>query len=87
MEHEIMAVYDEVAKAFLPPFFLPKLEMGIRTFSDCINSDDHQFGAHPSDYTLFHFGQFNYETGEFLNSVAKKLHNGVELINPTELVE
>ena len=56
MKHNIFSVYDEKAQAFLPPFFLPEVGMATRIFGDCVNSDEHQFGKHPTDYTLFHLG-------------------------------
>lgn len=34
----IFAIYDSKAKAYLTPFFLPKYEMAVRTFKDCVNS-------------------------------------------------
>lgn len=83
MKHKIHAVYDEKAKAYLPPFFLPNSDMAIRVFSDCVNADDHQFGKHPYDYTLFSFGDFDIDTGEFFATEPKKVFNGVELLNTT----
>lgn len=82
IKHKIMAVYDEKAQAYLPPFFLPNVAMGERVFSDCVNSSDHQFSKHPYDYTLFSLGEFDVETGEFDIAVAKKLQNGVECKKP-----
>lgn len=79
MKHEMMAVYDSAAKAYLPPFFLPNKQMGIRTFTDCLESDDHQFARHPEDYTLFSLGQFDYETAEFFPAL-EKMHTGLELL-------
>lgn len=84
MKHTIHAVYDEKAKAYLPPFFLPNEAMAIRVFSDCVNSDDHQFGKHPSDYTLFSFGYFDIDTGEFELADPRKTRNGVEVLNPKD---
>ena len=63
MIHKIFSIYDSKAAAFLPPFILPKAEMAQRTFADCVNSPDHQFGAHPEDYTLFELGHWDDETG------------------------
>lgn len=79
MKHTIHVVYDEKAKAYLPPFFLPNEDMAIRVFGDCVNSSDHQFGAHPSDYTLFSLGEFDIETAEFTINPPRKVFNGVEI--------
>lgn len=63
MQQFIFTIHDSKAKAYLPPFFLPTEQMAVRTFGDCINSDDHQFGKHPEDYTLQNIGEFDDETG------------------------
>nr|UXQ88035.1 MAG: nonstructural protein [Microvirus sp.] len=59
---KIFTVYDHKAKAHLPPFFLPQDGMAERTFSDCCNNPEHQFGAHPEDYTLMSIGEFDEST-------------------------
>ncbi len=64
MEHLLFSIYDEKAHAYLPPFTLPRSDMAIRTFSDCINSDTHAFSRHPGDYTLYELGVFDDNTGE-----------------------
>lgn len=64
MIHSIFSIHDSKAAAFLPPFILPRVEMAQRAFADCVNSESHQFHAHPEDYTLFHMGNFDDETGE-----------------------
>lgn len=83
---KIFSIYDEKAHAYLPPFFLPTDGMALRTFSDCINSDTHQFGQHPSDYTIFHLGHFDDSNGELiLGESSKSLGNGVEFIELPEI--
>lgn len=80
MKQNVFAIYDSKANAYLSPFFLPTVGMAVRVFSDCVNSKDHQFGAHPEDYTLFHLGIFDDTTCSFEKLDSKKaLHNGVEL--------
>ncbi len=81
MMHRMFTIYDEKAKAYLPPFFLPESGMAIRAFADCINSDAHQFGKHPSDYTLFTLGGWD-DTSAELNLLNRSLSlgNGVEFI-------
>lgn len=82
MIYEVFSVFDEKADAFLPPFILPRIAQAKRVFADCVNSDDHQFGAHPSDYTLFRLGQFDDAAGQFLLERSKQsLGNGVEFLS------
>jgi len=80
MVHKIFCIYDGCAKAYLPPFFLPETAMALRTFSDCCNSDDHQFGMHPGDYTLFCMGTFDDNSSRFETHSGEKVANGVEVI-------
>lgn len=79
MIYDVFAIYDDKAEAYLPPFILPNEKMAKRVFADCVNSDTHQFGANPADYTLFYLGQFDDNNGEYLLQRSKhSLGNGVE---------
>ncbi len=81
MIHKIFTIYDEKARAYLTPFFLPESGMAVRTFADCVNSESHQFGKHPSDYTLFTLGVWD-DSDATLNFHDRSLSlgNGVEFI-------
>lgn len=59
MIHNIYSVYDNKAKAFLPPFILATDGMAIRAIGNCVNDEKHQFGRNPNDYQLFRIGMFN----------------------------
>ena len=87
MIHNVFTIYDAKAEAYLPPFILPKISMAKRTFSDCVNSQDHQFAAHPGDYTLFTIGTFNDETAQYnLLLTPESLGLGLEyVIDSSEL--
>lgn len=79
MIYDVFAVHDCKAEAFLPPFILPNENMAKRVFADCVNSDKHQFGANPADYTLFRLGQYDDASAQFLLERTKQsLGNGVE---------
>lgn len=65
MIYGMFSIYDCKAEAFLPPFILPKTSMAQRAFADCANSETHQFGTNPEDYTLFKLGNFDDETAKF----------------------
>ncbi len=80
MKFLIFTVYDEKAKAFLTPFFLPEKGMAVRVFKDCINSDDHQFGKHPHDYTLFCLGEWLDHDGVIVAAEKSSIGNGVEFV-------
>lgn len=75
----VFTVYDQKADAYLPPWIMPKAVMAQRVFGDCVNSKDHQFHAHPEDYTLFMLGDWNDENGEFRPLPNGKRSLGVAL--------
>lgn len=84
MELKIFSVYDVKAEIYHPPFYYNQVGQALRTFTDCINSNDHQFGAHPSDYSLFLLGSFDDGHGIFKSHAPKSLGNGVEFIARTD---
>lgn len=80
---KVFSIYDDKARSYLPPFMLPERGMAIRAFSDCINSDTHQFGANPGDYTLFELCEFDDATAEFINLDSRNLcGNGLSYVAP-----
>ena len=89
MISKVFAIYDSCASAFLPPFNLPRSEMAIRAFADCLNSKSHQFSEHPEDYTLFQVATFNDADGVFTNlePVNINLGNGLSLKVHTNVVD
>jgi hypothetical protein len=83
MLYEVFSIYDSKAEAYLPPFILPKIAQAKRIFEQCINSDDHQFGQSPADYTLFRLGNFDDSNGQYLLARAtESLGNGIEFLHP-----
>lgn len=84
MIYKIFSVFDEKAKAFLPPFFLPEKAMAVRVFSDCANDVNHQFGKHPEDYTLFELGNFDGSSGQLTPSShgLELVVSGVQVVKP-----
>lgn len=87
MIYSVFSIYDSKAEAYLPPFILPKQAQAKRAFSDCVNSDSHQFGQNPADYTLFELGNFNDEDGQFLLHRANiSLGNGLEYLEPDNII-
>jgi len=85
MKHLLFTVYDEKAEMFMSPFFVPTLGLAIRAFADCVNSDDHHFGKHPQDYTLFGLGEFDDSDATFNHKSKKSLGNGVEFLSKSHI--
>lgn len=78
---KLFSVYDQKAECFIPPFFVPTVGIAKRAFKDCINSEDHHFGKHPGDYTLFYLGDWSDQDATFENQSKQSLGNGVEYID------
>lgn len=78
---KIFTVYDQKAKAYLTPFFLPQDGMATRTFAECCNNPEHNFGKWPSDFTLFEIGEYNETTAELTpHGTPKSFGTGVEFL-------
>jgi len=80
MKHKIFTIYDSKAKAYLTPFFMHEEGMALRVFADCINDQEHQFGKHPEDYTLFNIGSWTDDKAKFLTNNPIALATGIELV-------
>lgn len=82
MIHKIFTIHDTKAVAYLPPFLMHQAGMAIRTFKDCIQSDDHQFGKNPEDYILFEIGHFDDTNAEIINHTVPINHgSGLQFVS------
>lgn len=81
MIKQIFTVYDLKSEAYLQPFFLDTKGQAIRTFTDCANDQNHQFGRHPEDYSLFDLGEYDDNAAKFkLYKSPKHIINALETI-------
>lgn len=62
---QVIAVYDAKARAFLPPVFVPTVEVGERMLAQALRDPSHNFAMWPDDYSLSHFGEFDIDVGVF----------------------
>lgn len=74
------SVHDAAAQAYLPPFYFLHDNQAIRTFTDCINSEKHQFSHHPDDYTLYKIGTFDDDGASIGNIAPISLGNGINFV-------
>jgi len=79
MDLQMFTVYDSVAAAFLPPFYLHNQSMAQRAFSDSIKDKGHAFNKNPADYTLFYVGIFKDSTGEIISQLPEAILSGNEI--------
>lgn len=80
MIHKMFAVYDSKSESYTPPFYDHAEGRALRTFADCCNDKDHQFGKHPADYTLFNVGEFDDNLGTINQDKIISVANGLTLI-------
>lgn len=59
MKLSIYSMYDQAAKAYLPPVYLENDNVAIRAIQNAVNTKDHQFNQNPADYTLFRLGEWD----------------------------
>jgi len=79
----IYTIYDIKANAYLTPFFLPTDGMATRTFADCANDPQHQFGKHPEDYILWKIGNYDDAIGIITPlETHEALGKAVEYLDP-----
>lgn len=81
MNKILVAVRDQKAEFFLPPFFIESKGLAIRAFSDAVNDASTPVSKHPEDYSLYQLGEFDSVTGKITGFDAP-LH----LCNATEFV-
>ncbi len=64
----VISVKDRAADIFNRPFFVPHRNVAIRDFTDEVNrkADDNQLSKHPDDFDLYLLGQFDDNTGKFI---------------------
>ena len=62
-----VCVRDEALNAFNRPFFVNSLGFAVRSFEDEVNrpADDNPMRKHAKDFSLFHVGSFDEDSGRF----------------------
>lgn len=63
MIYQVFSVKDSKAAAFALPFFLPRVELAIRSFKDAVSDPGHDMHKHPEDYTLWILGEYDDQKG------------------------
>lgn len=73
MRQRVFAIFDQKAKAFLPPFTANELGQAARMFADNVNDKNSVFNRHPADFTLFCIGDFILDTGVLVPHTTHEL--------------
>lgn len=70
----VCAVFDQAAGVFGRPIFVAALGLASRSFADEVNrvGDGNSMNAHPQDFSLFHLGSFDDESGRLVSLEAPR---------------
>lgn len=85
METNVFTVYDSAAGLYLEPFHAPSIEFAVRGFREAVNKPDHQFNKFPEDYTLFHIGTFDPQSGVLNPLTPRSLGVAITFIRRLEV--
>lgn len=80
MKLSIFSVFDSAAGAFLQPFFAPAVGSAVRSLTDAVNDDKHEFSKHAADYSLFILGSFDDADGTIEHSKPEHIVNCLSLV-------
>lgn len=66
MQQMIFSVYDAQAKMHMAPFTRATIGLAERDFKQGVNDPNSQMYKTPEDFTLWHVGYFDDETGDVI---------------------
>ena len=72
---KVVAVKDELTNSFLSPTFIESIEEAERLFSYQINTIG-LWKENPEDFSLYHIGTFDQETGSLIGIAPVKVAGG-----------
>lgn len=66
MKQVVMAMFDKAAGFYGQPFFTKSRSLGVRAFTDAINSSGEEpFAKHPDDFELYYLGEYDDQSASF----------------------
>lgn len=76
---EYYAIYDKSRKAYLGLMEKPNVKCAIRDFEIMAKDNNSLIKKCPEDFILYKIGDFNEETGEFVNNEITKVLSATEV--------
>lgn len=78
MKYKICSVHDSKMEEYGQPFFVAALGLAVRSFGDeCKRVDaNNNMSKHPEDFTLYHLGEFDSESGDFSSQAPRIIAQG-----------
>lgn len=64
MRQKVYSVFDEKAMAYLQPFYFNHHGEALRSFERIVKTADTMVANHPSDFKLYHIGEFDNVSGK-----------------------
>jgi len=64
MKQEIYSIRDAKADNYGTPFFMNNEGLALRAFNDLAQDESSTVHNHPEDFSLYHIGIFDSESGE-----------------------
>lgn len=61
----VFCIRDGALGAYTRPFFVPSKGIAIRAFTDEVNNPQSDFFKHPTDYELYHLGDWDDQFARF----------------------
>ena len=84
MIQKMFTIFDQKAKAYLPPFCMVQDGQALRAFSDCVNDATHAFYRNPGDYTLMEIGAYDDSNASIKQITPIVLGLGLEFKKPIQ---
>lgn len=63
MQHQMFAIKDRAANAFMQPFFTVNENTAVRAIGQAMRDPSHNFVVNAKDYSLYFIGIFDDHTG------------------------
>lgn len=77
----VCSVFDDKAKAYMQPFFVPNVNIARRSFGDAVADHSTGISKHASDYKLYQVGIWDDNAGTFDKFLQPEfLANAVDFI-------
>lgn len=85
MQTFIYTIYDVKAKAYLLPIMMATDAIAVRSFTNVINQEGHQFNQNPEDYTLHRIGLFDDENAEIKHYNPELIISGLQALDTSAI--
>jgi hypothetical protein len=63
---QLYSIYDSASESFSPPMVEKTKGAAVRRFENEVNNPQSMLNQHPSDYTLFHIGEWDNLKGRVI---------------------